>query len=669
MTTSLHQRGIPRLVPNHSNDSMIGATLATSRTGVVPAQSVQHSQAMHWSSGRTSPVGPYLGCPRIRQGAGGAANLQPTLAPAPNLRMPAQLPLPTTSGPASIASPRATSPTKPNIALSGYPPQGRAPDERPRSPLQMRNRGSAEVPIFRGLAARAAHCVHSTARRGASMEPDVRFSGLTGDRGIAKYGDPTHLTRMSSTLPSAFSAQIGSDEPPGKTDMMLHMDLVRRASAAAISSTSGILVRTATSPRRRPHHPLDAGTGTSDSGSSTTPFPLPSAQIQFPRRFKSSSEPEAEPCGVPLKYSSPFTSMGEYTAVAQIFGRGKSLTMPNCAEKPQESEHVENVNQDSEDEEQEQDLPSKLNSAKLELAGDGQLQLHVRLTPSELIRWRDLQIFEPVSTGSFGEVFRAQYNGQDVSVKRCILNDGGSMTKEQLHNLEREINTYRALDHPQIVKYIGCVLEHPNLAVVTEFVPNGNVFDLLYSHRVNLPAAIRLKIAMQVAIAVCYMHSCDPIVIHRDLKTQNLVLDEEYSVKLCDFGKTQAFDENAEFPLQQDDNGGSPRYMAPECFQSGAYITEKVDIWSFGCCIVEVFGGPLPYEEIPQMAQVITLLLQHRQPPLVPPWFTPIVRPMIAGCFEFEPADRIAISEAQLVLRQMSPEDMEAHGMDMRRIS
>lgn len=357
------------------------------------------------------------------------------------------------------------------------------------------------------------------------------------------------------------------------------------------------------------------------------------------------SEPEAEPPG---------------SSAAAVATAAAAMLAARVTEAAQELAPTENPVCQS-DEDFEDNL-----GANVEVSEEGGLELNVRLMPSELIRWDELQILQPISTGSFGEVFLATYNSQEVSVKRCIIGTDGSMTKEQLHNLEREINTYRMLDHPSIVKYIGCVLEHPNLAIVTEYVPNGNVFDLLYMRRVNLPAAIRLKIASQVALAICYMHSCDPIVIHRDLKTQNLVLDAEYSVRLCDFGKTQPLEDETSLPIRQD-NGGSPRYMAPECFQPGYFITEKVDIWSLGCCLVEVFGGPLPYEDTPQMAQVVNLMLRHRQPPLVPPWFTPEVRPMLSQCFEFDPVVRIAISEVQLALKRLTPEELERHGMDKRR--
>lgn len=305
-----------------------------------------------------------------------------------------------------------------------------------------------------------------------------------------------------------------------------------------------------------------------------------------------------------------------------------------------------------------------MHSAKVEHSEQGGLQLQVKLMPSELVRWKDLRIVKLISQGAFGEVFLAKYRERDVGVKKCILGRGGSMTKEQLHNLEREINTYRTLDHPNIVKYIGCVLEHPNLAIVTEYVPNGNLFDLLYTKGVLLPAIVRLRIANQLAVAVCYMHSCDPIVIHRDLKTQNLVLDANYDVKLCDFGKTKPMGEGA-LHLKED-NGGSPRYMAPECFQVDGYITEKVDIWSLGCCLVEIFGGPLPYEHARQMSQVILLILKQKCPPTVPNNFHPEVRKILKQCFEFNPSRRPCVGEIQLVLKHLTAPELERCGMDRR---
>lgn len=70
----------------------------------------------------------------------------------------------------------------------------------------------------------------------------------------------------------------------------------------------------------------------------------------------------------------------------------------------------------------------------------------------------------------------------------------------------------------------------------------------------------------------------------------------QYNIRLCDFGKTRSLEHHGKLKLE--DNGGSPRYMAPECFVEGNYVDQKVDIWGLACCLIEILGGPIPFEEI-----------------------------------------------------------------------
>lgn len=70
----------------------------------------------------------------------------------------------------------------------------------------------------------------------------------------------------------------------------------------------------------------------------------------------------------------------------------------------------------------------------------------------------------------------------------------------------------------------------------------------------------------------------------------------QYNIRLCDFGKTRSLEQHGKLKLE--DNGGSPRYMAPECFVEGNYVDEKLDIWGLACCLIEILGGPIPYEDI-----------------------------------------------------------------------
>lgn len=83
-----------------------------------------------------------------------------------------------------------------------------------------------------------------------------------------------------------------------------------------------------------------------------------------------------------------------------------------------------------------------------------------------------------------------------------------------------------------------------------------------------------------------YLHTRNPIVVHRDLKSLNVVLDLGFNIKLCDFGLTEYIDKNS---TRARHNGGSPRYMAPELFDKKQKITEKIDVWAMACR--REFGG------------------------------------------------------------------------------
>merc|ERR1719197_1096825 len=183
------------------------------------------------------------------------------------------------------------------------------------------------------------------------------------------------------------------------------------------------------------------------------------------------------------------------------------------------------------------------------------------------------------------------------------LTSTGSQQRER-SAMERVLQT---IDHPNLVNLVGVILDAPMPnAIVLEYLPNGSVFDLLYTKQVQLPAPTRLKIANQLALAVCYLQASEPLVVHGDLKTPNLLLDVDLNVKLCDFSKARTLGDDRSANGSPASYGGSPRYMAPECFVFPAPASttlEKVDIWGLGCCLVEILGGPIPYEELPTTAE------------------------------------------------------------------
>jgi len=300
--------------------------------------------------------------------------------------------------------------------------------------------------------------------------------------------------------------------------------------------------------------------------------------------------------------------------------------------------------------------------------GGSDLQLRVHILPSELIRWKELQICSCIDKASFGEVMLAKRGNEVLALKRCLAGADGSMTKEQMHNFEREINALRILKHPRVVGYVGCVLEPPHLAILIEYLPNGNIFYLLYMNQVNLPAVVRLRLSLQLTEVVDFMHGLDPVLAHLDLKTSNILLDSGYNAKLCDFGKTHAL-ESGSSVVQGRELLGSPRYMAPELFNGpGSRFTEKADIWGMACCLIEILGGPIPFEDVPEVPQILDCL-RRGLPPLVPYWFVEAVRRALGQCFFFRPEGRPAAADLTVALSTLTAQDMEERGMDTRRAS
>jgi hypothetical protein len=139
-------------------------------------------------------------------------------------------------------------------------------------------------------------------------------------------------------------------------------------------------------------------------------------------------------------------------------------------------------------------------------------------------------------------VYRGKWKGIDVAVKRFI--------KQQLE--ERSMLEFRAemaflsqLHHPNIVLFIGACVLRPNLSIVTEFVKRGALKDLLADSSVRLPWPRRLRLLRSAAIGLAYLHTRERPIVHRDVKPANLLVDEDWNVKVADFGFARIKEENA----------------------------------------------------------------------------------------------------------------------------
>ncbi|CAH1415099.1 unnamed protein product [Lactuca virosa] len=163
---------------------------------------------------------------------------------------------------------------------------------------------------------------------------------------------------------------------------------------------------------------------------------------------------------------------------------------------------------------------------------------------------------------SFGEVYRSEWNGTEVAVKKFMNQD---ISGDALTQFKSEVEIMLRLRHPNIVLFMGAVTRPPNLSILTEFLPRGSLYKLLHRPNVQLDEKRRMRMALDVAKGMNYLHTSNPVIVHRDLKTPNLLVDKNWVVKVSDFGMSRM--KHHTF-LSSKSTAGTPEWMAPEVLRN-----------------------------------------------------------------------------------------------------
>lgn len=216
-----------------------------------------------------------------------------------------------------------------------------------------------------------------------------------------------------------------------------------------------------------------------------------------------------------------------------------------------------------------------------------------------------------IGGGSIGTVYRTNFEG-GISIAVKKLETLGRIRNQD--EFEQEIGRLGNLRHPNLVAFQGYYWSSTMQLILSEFVPNGNLYDNL--HGLNYPGTStgvgnselywsrRFQIAVGTARALSYLHhDCRPPVLHLNIKSTNILLDENYEAKLSDYGLGKLLPILDNYGLTKFHNAVG--YVAPELAQS-LRLSEKCDVYSFGVILLELVTGRKPVES-PAANEVVVL--------------------------------------------------------------
>ncbi|PFH51771.1 hypothetical protein AMATHDRAFT_58237 [Amanita thiersii Skay4041] len=238
------------------------------------------------------------------------------------------------------------------------------------------------------------------------------------------------------------------------------------------------------------------------------------------------------------------------------------------------------------------------------------------------------QLGNCIGRGQFGSVYRALNlsTGQTVAVKQIRLE---GLKEDEVSELMREVNLYKRLSHPGIVKYEGMARDEETLSIVLEYAENGSLGQTLKAFG-KLNERLVASYVVKILEGLHYLHGED--VVHCDLKAANILTTKTGNVKLTDFGVSL----NLRAMEREIKNvAGTPNWMAPEIIElKGA--SSKSDIWSLACTVVELLTGRPPYAEISNSMTVMFRIVEDNIPP-IPEDCSELAKDFLLLCFDKNP--------------------------------
>ncbi|KAF0687004.1 Aste57867_21224 [Aphanomyces stellatus] len=280
-------------------------------------------------------------------------------------------------------------------------------------------------------------------------------------------------------------------------------------------------------------------------------------------------------------------------------------------------------------------------------------ETQLRIQDLEMVRLdgKNLTLSKVLGSGAFANVWHGTYDGESVAVKTL---HHSKVTHHQVQSFIQEISLMGSFNSPYIVKLIGAVWTRPSdVQCVMEFMSGGDLRDHLEHHSVDTFSwDEKCTHIYSIAQGLVYLHSLN--VIHRDLKSRNILLDVVKGTKLTDFGVSK---EDVQETMTA--GMGTFRWMAPEVIQDTEYDI-SADIYSFGCILAEFSTHTIPYSDLknPVNGQAVAdsaIMVRVTRGDLIPSFGNecpPWVHELALQCLAQQPADRPKASQVAFSIRK-----------------
>lgn len=296
-------------------------------------------------------------------------------------------------------------------------------------------------------------------------------------------------------------------------------------------------------------------------------------------------------------------------------------------------------------------------------------EIEARKQLQDLCEWsiagNEIRFLERLGSGRSAKVYKGLYRDQVVAIKvlKPILD------RKELHNFKCELDIMSSVHSSHVVRFYGGCLQ-PKICLVMEYCSNGSLYHLFQRKELEFNWTLYFRLALETVEGVLALHNHTPTIVHRDLKSLNLLVNGDYSVKVCDFGLSRVIqssqDESTLGKLR-----GTYAYSAPEVYKGDKY-SSKADVFSLGIILWEgiarMFTGEYqrPYKEYNYRIdfQIIIQSAKHGVRPKLGLDITPdSLRTLITRCWNASPAERPETADVLAMLQEIK-EEYETHAAE-----